>query len=149
MDKAVFYLKGPKAQHEGNRLLLTSKLIEHHFEKGAVFNLPDGRVEILIEGEKDKIVDFHSIAKRDFVKWVEEKAKNHDEVKKQIGNPGISFSDPEFDNDLIVHKIGLFSHSLTFDQVYKGVDIFKELNKTNKDLQTSIQKLTETLDTKL
>ena len=50
MAKAVFYLKGSKAQFEGNRLMLTSKLIEHHFEKGAVFNLPDGRVEIIIEG---------------------------------------------------------------------------------------------------
>ena len=58
-------------------------------------------------------MDFHSTKKKDFVKSVEEKAKNHDEVKKQIGNPGISFTNPEFDDDLIVHKIGLFSHSLT------------------------------------
>ncbi len=156
MAKAVFYLKGSKAQHEGNRLLLTSKLIEHHFKKGAVFNLPDGRVEVLLEGLEDKINGFHTIVKRDFVRWVEEKAKDKDEVKKQIGNPGISFTDLEFDEDLIIHDIGLFSHSLTFDQVYKGVDIFKELNKTNKGLQSAItdfkstvNKLSETLDAKL
>ena len=127
MTKAVFYLSGPKAHHEGNRLLMASKMIEHGFEKGAVFNLPDGRVEVLLEGPKEKIQDFHRTSKRDFTAWVKAKVKDHKEVKKQIGNPGIRFSDLDLNNDLLVHKLEIYGHSLSFDQIYKGVDVYKDL----------------------
>ena len=31
----------------------------------------------------------------------------------------------EFGEDLLVSDIDLFSHSLNFDQLYKGVDVYK------------------------
>ncbi|MBD3261202.1 MAG: hypothetical protein GF334_05885 [Candidatus Altiarchaeales archaeon] len=146
MVKAVFYLKGKNAQHEGNRLLMASKMIEHGFEKGAVFNLPDGRVEVLMEGPKEKIVQFHSMASRDFESWVKAKAKDHKTVKEQIGNPGVKFTSPEFDDDLLVHKLEIYGHSLTFDQIYKGVDVYKDLKEqmrensgVYKDLKTQMK----------
>ncbi len=141
MTKAVFYLSGPKAQHEGNRLLMTSKMIEHGFEKGAVFNLPDGRVEVLLEGSKDSIDEFHNLAKKDFIAWVKSKAINHEAVKKQIGNPGIRFSELDYNEDLLVHKLEIYGHSLTFDQIYKGVDVYKDLTQAIVELRETLQEL--------
>lgn len=141
MAKAVFYLSGEKAQHEGNRLLMTSKMIEHRFEKGAAFNLPDGRVEILLEDSQEKIERFHEMAKNDFVSWVETKLVNQEAIKKQIGNPGINFSELDFNDDLLVHKLEIFSHSLTFDQIYKGVDVYTDLTQAIKDLRDTLQKM--------
>lgn len=141
MAKAVFYLSGANAQHEGNRLLMSSKMIEHGFEKGAAFNLPDGRVEILLEGPADKIKEFHRIAKRDFLVWVKTKVMNRKTMEKQIGNPGIKFSELDFDNDLLVHKLEIYGHSLTFDQIYKGVDVYKDLTQAIKDLRKTMKKL--------
>ncbi len=141
MAKAVFYLSGPKVQHEGNRLLMASKMIEHGFEKGAVFNLPDGRVEVLLGGPKEKIEEFHNIAKNDFIEWVKPKAVDHEDVKKQIGNPGIRFSELDFDDDLFVHELEIYGHSLTFDQIYKGVDVYKELIQAIKDVRKDVSEL--------
>ena len=140
MAKAVFYLSGSKAQHEGNRLLLASKLIEFGFEKGAVFNLPDGRVEVLLEGLKDKIEEFHNMVKKDFIAWVKAKAHDHEAVKKQIGNPGIHFSELDYNEDLLVHKLEIYGHSLTFDQIYKGVDVYKDLTQAIRELREVLQK---------
>ena len=143
MAKAVFYLSGAKAQHEGNRLLLSSKMIEFGFEKGSVYNLPGGRVQVLLEGHRDKIEEFYKITKRDFFDWVKAKAKDDKAVKEQIGNPGIRFTELDFDEDLLVHRLEVYGHSLTFDQIYKGVDVFKELNKTNKKLNETYEKFKE------
>ncbi|MBL7160588.1 MAG: acylphosphatase [Candidatus Aenigmarchaeota archaeon] len=135
MSKVVFYLSGTKAQHEGNRLLLASKMIEFGFEKGAVFNLPDGRVEVLLEGERERIEKFHTTAKNDFTSWVMAKTEEHNAVKEQIGNPGIMFSDLDFNDDLLVHKLEIYGHSLTFDQIHKGVDVYKELTQAIRELR--------------
>ena len=145
MTKAVFYLSGSKAQHEGNRLLMASKMIEHGFEKGAVFNLPDGRVEVLIEGSRDRIETFHSLAKEDFTAWVKSKATDHETVEKQIGNPGIKFSDLDYDEDLLIHKLEIYGHSLTFDQIYKGVDVYKNLIITQQKLIITQEELTHAI----
>lgn len=146
MAKAVFYLTGPCAQHEGNRLLLASKMIEYGFGKGAVYNIPGGRVEVLLEGPKEKIEVFHKTAKRDFEAWVKAKARDSNDVKEQIGNPGINFTDLDFDDDLIVHKLEIFGHSLTFDQIFKGVDVYKELNKEIRKLALIASKNIQVLD---
>lgn len=146
MAKAVFYLTGPKAHHEGNRLLIASKMIEYGFEKGAAYNIPGGRVEVLLEGPKGKIEDFYKTAKRDFEVWVKSKAKDHSEVKEQIGNPGIKFTDLDFDDDLLVHKLEIYGHSLTFDQIYNGVDVYKELKNEIKQLGLISSKNIQVLD---
>ena len=140
MAKAVFYLSGPRAQHEGNRLLMSSKMIEHGFEKGAVFNLPDGRVEVLLEGREKKIREFYQTSKRDFTSWVKSKARDYEEVKDQIGNPGVRFSVLDMNKDLLVHKLEIYGHSLTFDQIHKGVDVYRELTQAIRELRRELQK---------
>ena len=88
MAKAVFYLSGAKAQHEGNRLLMASKMIEFGFEKGSVYNLPGGRVQVLLEGHRDKIEEFYKITKRDFFDWVKAKAKDNKAYERTDWKPG-------------------------------------------------------------
>ena len=60
--KALFYIEPKeehnKVQHIGVRLLITEKLIHAGFTKGGVFNLPDGRVEVVLEGNKKDIEIF-------------------------------------------------------------------------------------------
>ncbi|MFQ5888264.1 MAG: acylphosphatase, partial [Candidatus Hydrothermarchaeales archaeon] len=128
-------------------------LIEFGFEKGAVFNLPDGRVEVLLGGPKEKIKEFHNIVLENFIHWAKAKAKDHEALKKQIGNPGIRFSELDFNEDLLVHKLATYGHSLTFDQIYKGVDIYKNLvagyNKqinVQQELTQAIKELRESLE---
>ena len=132
---------GKNAHHEGNRLLLASKMIEHGFEKGAAFNTPAGVVQVILEDPQEKIEKFYELAKRDYVEWVKQKAKNHQEVKDQIGNPRIHFSNLEFDDDLYVHKLENNGHSLTFDQNYNGLDVYKELLLAIRALTAQINKI--------
>ncbi len=139
MAKAVFYLSGKNAHHEGNRLLMASKMIEWGFEKGAAYNQPGSRVEVLIAGPREKIIEFYETAKRDFTTWVKAKDKDHHAIKEQIGNPGLRFSALDFDDELLIHKLEIYGHSLTFDQIYKGVDVYKELISAIRGLTRELE----------
>jgi len=48
--KALFYITGENVQHVGCRLKVISSLIRAGFKKGGAFNLPDGRMEVVLEG---------------------------------------------------------------------------------------------------
>ncbi len=141
MSKALFYIEGEKAQHVGLRLLLTNKIIHAGFTKGGVFNLPDGRVEVVLEGDKEKIEAMHNETKDRLIDWLKERAKEKKELL-HFTNPAIKrVTDLEFNEDLLVLDVSLFSHSLTFDQIYKGIDVYKDLTK-------AILKLNKTLESK-
>ena len=140
--KALFYITGEKVQHVGCRLKITSTLIHAGFKKGGAFNLPDGRVEVILEGDKEDIERVHGEISEHLIEWLKKDADDVDKLVKQIGNPGIKVTELEFNDDILVLDIGLFSHSLTFDQIYKGVDVYmgpaeaiKELNETLKDMK--------------
>ncbi len=109
--------------------------------------MPDGRVEVVLEGEKEKLVAVHKEIKENLYKWIIEASDNKEEMAGKIGNPGVKVSELEFDNDLLVLDIGLFSHSLAFDQIYKGVDVYKELTKAIKNLNETLK--TKTAETKI
>ena len=144
--KALFYIQ-PKEAHNrvqniGCRLLITEKLIHSGFKKGGVFNLPDGRVEVILEGDKKDIELFYEDVKIHLVEWLNERTENKERLKKLIGNPGIRISELEFDESLRVLDIGLYSHSLEMGQLEKGVDVYY-------DLMVAINKLSSVLDKNL
>jgi acylphosphatase len=135
--KALFYIE-PKEAHNrvqniGCRLLLTEKLIHAGFKKGGVFNLPDRRVEVVLEGEKKDIERFHSDVQEHLIEWLEDKAKDKEKLKKMIGNPGIVVTDLDYKDGLLILDIGLYSHSLEMSQLEKGVDVYYDLVATIKE----------------
>ncbi len=144
--RALFYIE-PKeehnrVQHIGCRMLITEKLIHAGFTKGRVFNLDDGRVEVLIEGKQKDIELFYNEVKEHLIEWLEARAKDKEKLKRMIGNPGIVLSKLEFKENLRVLDIGLYSHSLEMGQLQKGVDVYY-------DLMVAINNLSNVLDKKL
>jgi len=142
MAKALFYIEGKHVQHVGCRLVITRHLIHVGFTHGGAFNMPDGRLEVVMEGEDEQIKAAHKEISENLVSWLERDADDREKVKKLIGNPGIHVGELEFKDNLLVLDIGLFSHSLTFDQIYKGIDVYAHLVNV-------IDKLNTTLDKKL
>lgn len=142
MVKALFYIEGKTVpvQHEGVRLIITKNLIHMGFTKGGAFNLPDGRVEVVLEGDKEKLIEAHKEIKENLLEWMLQASNDREKLKEKIGNPGVKVSDLEFNENLLVLDIGLFGHSLTFDQIYKGVGVYKELTKAIKNLNKTLEK---------
>ena len=145
MVKALFYVEGEKApvQHEGCRMIITTQLINEGITKVGAFNLPDGRVEVVFEGDEEKLIAIHKEIKDNLYAWMKAKAADAEALRKRIGNPGVIVSDLEFNDNLLVLDIGLFSHSLTFDQIYKGVSVYKELAVALTGLNETIKTFKE------
>ncbi|MDO8634468.1 MAG: hypothetical protein Q7K34_04225 [archaeon] len=142
MAKALFYVEGKTVpvQHEGVRLIITKNLIHMGFTKGGAFNLPDGRVEVVLEGDKQKLIEAHKEVKENLLQWMLQASQDKEKLKEKIGNPGVKVSDLEFNDNLLVLDIGLFAHSLAFDQIYKGVSVYKELSKAIRNLNKTLEK---------
>lgn len=79
--------------------------------------MPDGRVEVVLEGRKEDIERVHKDISDNLISWLKKDADDVNKLVEKIGNPGIKVSDLEYDEDILVLDIGLFSHSLTFDQI--------------------------------
>lgn len=126
-------------QQVGCKLRVTSALIHAGFTKGGAFNLPDGRVEVVLEGDEEDIERLHRDISEHLVEWLKKDAVDVDNLVEKIGNPGIRVTELEYDEDILVLDIGLFSHSLTFDQIYKGVDVYKGLANAIKDLNETLR----------
>ena len=144
--QALFYIEPKEAhnrvQHIGCRLILTEKMIHSGFTKGGVFNLPDGRVEVLLEGKRRDIETFYEDVQRNLVRWLEQKTDNKERLNALIGNPGITVSSLEIKSGLRILNIDLFSHSLELGQLEKGIDAYY-------DLRDAITKLTTLIDKKI
>ena len=140
--KALFYIEPKEAhnqvQHIGCRLLIAEKLIHAGFTKGGAFNLPDGRVEVVLEGKKKDIETFHAEIQADIVELLESRAQDKERLKRMIGNPGIRVSALEYKDNLRVLDIGLYSHSLEMAQLEKGVDVYYDLTDAIRKLTTLI-----------
>lgn len=139
--KAVFYLKGVDAQQHGIRLILTSKLIERHFERDSVWDDPNGiQTEVLLEGDKGEINKFYGEVKDNLLDWINARNRDLDVATRISKNPGvdITLSEIEFNDSLRVHALNLFGHSLTHDEVSKGYNIFLDNIKTNKQLRETL-----------
>lgn len=147
MTKALFYIEGKTVpvQHEGVRLIITKRLIHMGFIKGGAFNMPDGRVEVVLEGDKQKLVEAHQEIKENLLEWLLQASQDREKLKEKIGNPGVKISELEFNENLLVLDIGLYSHSLTFDQIYKGVSVYKELSGAIADLRNTLHQMEKKL----
>ncbi|MBI4215016.1 acylphosphatase [archaeon] len=110
MAKAVFYVKD-KVQDVGYRLFIISKLLNSDLE-GTAVNTPDGRIKVLLEGEKDHIIQFYEELKK--------------EKPKLSENP--TTSKMEFDESLVVPKVMRSSQDLLVGQFQKGVTFLGGMN---------------------
>lgn len=145
--KALFYIE-PKeehnrVQHIGCRLLIAEKLIHAGFTKGGAFNLPDGRVEVVLEGDRKDIETFYIDIKKHIIELLEARTQDKDRLKEMIGNPGITLSPLEYKDNLRILDIGLYSHSLEMSQLEKGVDVYYDLTRAIKKLTTLIDERTK------
>ncbi|MFH0927822.1 MAG: acylphosphatase, partial [Candidatus Micrarchaeota archaeon] len=87
--KARFFIE-PKeehnrVQHIGCRLAITEKMLQAGFTKGMVFNLPDGTVEVALEGKAKDIEAFHMSVSEHLVSWLESRASDKEYLKEMIG----------------------------------------------------------------
>jgi acylphosphatase len=139
--KALFYITGKQAQHVGCRLKVTTALIQFDFKKGGAFNLPDGRVEVVLEGEQANIERAHKEISDNLIEWLKKDSDDVEALVKKIGNPGVKVSPLEYRDDITVLDIGLFSHSLTFDQIYKGVNVYAGLTSAIDKLNVTLEKI--------
>jgi len=105
MAKARFYIKD-KVQEVGYRVRIMQKILNSGL-KGTVINLADGRVEVRLEGEKERIEDFYEELKS---------GKNKPELAEKA-----DFYDLEFNADLIVPDSMVSSQALVLEQLGKGI----------------------------
>ncbi len=145
--KALFYIEPKEAhnrvQHIGCRLLIAEKLIHAGFARGGAFNLPDGRVEVVLEGKKKDIEAFYLDIQQHIVELLESRAHDKDRLRRMIGNPGITLSKLEYKDNLLVLDIGLYNHSLEMAQLEKGVDVYYDLTDAIKKLTLLIDQRTK------
>lgn len=121
MAKARFYISD-RVQKVGYRLFIIQKILNSTLD-GTALNLPDGRIEVRLKGEKEHILRF-----------IEELKKEKPELAQ---NPIVS--QPEFDEGLDVPDAMRSSQALLTRQLGKGVKhivgIENRLENVGKDIQ--------------
>jgi acylphosphatase len=127
MTKARFYIKG-KVQDVGYRPYIMKEVIKREGLNGIADNYKEDSVEVLLEGEENKIlVDFYDFFKK------EENKPREAEVKE--------ISELEFLNSTSVHvpKASEYSQALTFEQLGKGIPILKNMYRSIEGMSTRIE----------
>jgi len=127
MAKARFYIKD-RVQEVGYRTFITEKILNSDLE-GSAINLPDGRVEVKLEGEKEHIIQF-----------VEELKKEKPELAK---NPEIT--PLEFDDSLVVPEAMRSSQSILCGQFTKAVGHVEHMGEAMKELVKEIKEMRQEL----
>lgn len=135
MTKAVFYIKD-KVQDTGYRLFIIQKILNSNLE-GTAINTSDGRIKVLLEGEKEKIIQFY------------------DELKKEIPelskNPTCSAL--EYDENLTIPSVIRSSQAHQLDQFGKAVVYLDSMNNKMETgfnrLETKLDQLPEKITAKL
>ena len=111
MAKARFYIQN-HVQEVGYRLFIIQRILDSDLE-GTARNLPDGRVEVLLKGEKEHIEDFVNNLK-----------KEKPELAK---NP--TLSKIEYNDSLIIPEVMRTSQGLMVEQLGKGVPLLVDMNE--------------------
>ena len=132
MTKARFYIKG-KVQDVGYRPYIMKEVIKREGLNGIADNYKEDSVEVLLEGEENRIVDFY-----DFLK-IEGNKPREAEVKE--------ISELEFLNSISVHvpKASEYSQALTFEQLGKGIPILKNMYRSIEGMSTRIEGMDESI----
>jgi acylphosphatase len=132
MTKARFFIKD-KVQEVGYRVHIMQKILNSDLE-GNVINLADGGVEVRLEGEKERIIEFY-----------EELKKEKPELAK---NP--HFIDLEFKADLLVPDSMRSSQALMLEQLGKGIvytaKLFEETMGMRRELREGFSELGNKMD---
>jgi acylphosphatase len=121
MTKVRFYIKN-KVQEVGYRPFVIQRILESDFE-GTAMNLPDGSVEVLLEGEEEKIIEFIDKLREDKPKLTEKPV----------------LSEIEFDEALTVPKAMRSSQSLLLDQLGKGIIYIARMDENIKEMRKEIR----------
>lgn len=127
MTKARFFIKD-KVQEVGYRVHIMQKILNSDLE-GNVINLEDGRVEVRLEGEKERIIEFY-----------EELKKEKPELAENL-----HFFDLEFKADLLVPDSMRSSQALMLEQLGKGIvytaKLIEETMGMRRELREGFERL--------
>ena len=130
MTKARFYVKD-KVQDVGYRVHIMQKILNSGLN-GTATNLADGRVEVRLEGEKERIAEFY------------EDLKKENTPDLLTGKPELY--DLEFNADLMVPDSMRSSQALMLEQLSKGIGYIAGMDGTIKGMDRSIKGMDEKLD---
>ncbi|MBI4214957.1 acylphosphatase [archaeon] len=131
MAKAIFYIKD-KVQDAGYRLFIMSKILNSDLE-GTAINTPDGRIKVLLAGEKEHILQFYEELKKE----KPELAENPTSTKL------------EFNESLIIPGKMPASQDLLLNQFSKGVGFLAKMDKKLDELPTRLEKKLDELPERL
>ncbi|MDI6886775.1 MAG: acylphosphatase, partial [archaeon] len=126
MKKARFYIKG-KVQDVGYRPYIMKEIIKREGLDGIADNYKEDSVEVLLEGEENKIVDFYEFLKEEVNKPREAEVK---EISKL-----------EFLNSISIHvpKTSEYPQALTFEELGKGIPILKSMYSSIEEMNENIK----------
>jgi acylphosphatase len=130
MTKARFYSKD-KVQEVGYRVHIMQKILNSGLN-GTAINLADGRVEVRLEGEKERIEEFY------------EELKKENSPELAAGKP--EFYELEFNADLMVPDSMRSSQALMLSQLTKGIVYIAGMNENIEGMSTCIDGMNENIE---
>ena len=129
MTKARFYIKD-KVQEVGYRVHIMQKILNSGLN-GTAINLADGRVEVRLEGEKERIEEFY------------EELKKENSPELVAGKP--EYYDLEFNADLMVPDSMRSSQALMLGQLTKGIVYIAGMSENIQGMSTRIEGMDENI----
>ena len=127
--KRVRFFVSDQVQDVGCRGFIISEMMFAGFEKGNAMNLSDGRVEVRLEGEENKIKEFLEELKKKLI--------------AKYGNPVVKISEVEDSPYLELQDLAKTSQAHLLAQFDKGVGVMKSMEK---HLEKIDKKLDEKFD---
>lgn len=126
--KFRFFIKD-NVQDVGCRGFVIAEMLNYGFERATAINLPDGRVEVRIDGEESDV--------KDFIENLKEK------LRLKYPNPLVEIRGVEATADLYVPDIMHSSQAHLLVQFDKAIDVLKGLpkeiaNEMKKELPRAI-----------
>jgi len=131
MTKARFYIKD-KVQEVGYRVHIIQKILNSGLN-GTAINLADGRVEVRLEGEKERIEDFYEELKK-------ENTPNLSLEKKALPKKQ-QYHDLEFNADLMVPDSMRSSQALMLEQLSKGIVYVAGMKESMAGMKESMDEM--------
>ena len=129
MTKARFYIKD-KVQEVGYRVHIMQKILNSGLN-GTAINLADGRVEVRLEGEKERIEELY------------EELKKENSPELVAGKP--EYYDLEFNADLMVPDSMRSSQALMLGQLTKGIVYIAGMSENIQGMNENIQGMNENI----
>ncbi len=132
----MFFVKGSfliKAKEDnvitekGIRAFIMEKLLNTPLARGTIKNIDKKTIQVRLEGDEKQV--------REFIKELEQ------ELREQIGNPAISFSQFLEDTSLEIPSLLRSSQSLMVGQLQKGISVQLQILETLKGNENNFKSL--------